>query len=246
MASSQIVTRQIDYSAGSTKLKGMLAVDSAVAGKRPGIVVFGEWWGFNPYLRRRAQDLAALGYAALAADVYGDGVVAADAEEAGRRMNALFADMNATSARIRAAVDTLAQQPEVDSSRLGAMGYCLGGALSLHAARTGLPLRGVASFHGSLGKTHAAKAGDVKAKVLVCHGAEDKLVSTEELAGFREEMNALGVELEFHSYPGALHGFTNPEATANGKKFGLPLAYDAAADRQSWNDSQAFWRRVMA
>ena len=244
MATQDIRAETVTYSGGGRTLKGYIAWDAAQAGPRPGIVVFGEWWGLNEYVKRRARELAALGYVALAADVYGDGRLAADAAEAGQLMNGLFADMAATSDRVKAAVDTVAKQPSVDGTRLGAMGYCLGGALSLHAARLGLPLKGVASFHGSLGRTHPAKPGDVKASVLVCHGADDKFISAEELAGFKDEMRELGVDLKFVSYPGALHGFTNPEATRNGEKFGLPLKYDAATDQQSWGEMVAFWKRV--
>jgi len=243
---ADIKTETLTYDAGGTTLESFLACDASQSGKRPGIVVFGEWWGLNDYLKGRARQLAELGYVALAADVYGHAKRAADPDEAGKLMNGLFADMSATSERVKAAVAKLAARPEVDASRMGAMGYCLGGALSLHAARLGLDLKGVASFHGSLGKTHPANKGDVKAKVLVCHGADDKFVSDEELAGFKKEMQELGVDLEFKSYPGALHGFTNPEATRNGERFGLPLKYDAAADQQSWDDMKAFWKRVFA
>jgi len=246
MATQDIRTETVSYSGGGRTLKGYLAWDAAQPGPRPGIALFGEWWGLNDYLKRRAREVAALGYVALAADMYGDGRLAADSTEAGQLMSGLFADMAATSDRVRAAIDTLAHKASVDKSRLGAMGYCLGGALSLHAARLGLPLKGVASFHGSLGKTHPAKPGDVKASVLVCHGADDKFISADELAGFKDEMRELRVDLKFVSYPGAIHGFTNPEATRNGEKFGLPLRYDAATDQQSWNEMVAFWKRVFA
>lgn len=243
---ASIHTETITYSAGGKTLKSYLAYDSAVTGPRPGIAVFGEWWGLNDYLKQRARELAGLGYVALAADVYGDARQATDASEAGTLMNSLFADMAATSERIVAAIDALRARPQVDSARVGAMGYCLGGALSLHAARLGLPLRGVASFHGSLSKTHPARRGEVKASVLVCHGGADKFISEEELAGFRREMADLGVDLEFISYAGVLHGFTNPEATRNGERFNLPLKYDQQADQQSWQAMQTFWTRVFA
>jgi dienelactone hydrolase len=242
---ADIRTETVTYNAGGATLAGYLAWDASQQGARPGIVVFGEWWGLNDYQKRRARQLAELGYVALAADMYGDGRTAADATEAGNLMNGLFADMEGTTAKVRAAVAQLARRPGVDPARLGAMGYCLGGALALHAARLGLDLRGVASFHGSLGKTHPASKGDVKARVLVCHGEDDSFVSAEEQAAFRQEMDDLGVDYRFIAYPGAKHGFTNPDATENGRKYNLPLAYNEAVDRESWQEMKAFWSEVL-
>lgn len=243
---ADLKTETLTYDAGGVTLRSHFVCDASASGKRPGVVVFGEWWGLNDYIKGRARQLAELGYVALAADMYGDAKQAANPDEAGKMMNGLFADMPATTERIKTAIATLAARPEVDPSRMGAMGYCLGGALALHAARLGLDLKGVASFHGSLGKTHPARKGDIKAEVLVCHGAADKFISADELAAFKEEMRELGVDLEFKSYPDALHGFTNPGATEKGEKYGLPLRYDAAADARSWKDMQAFWQRVFA
>ena len=241
---ASVHTETLICNAGGKTLRNYLAVDTSRPGKRPAIAVFPEWWGHNDYLRRRARELAQLGFAALAVDIYGDGKEAADSTEAGTLMNGLFADMASTSARIRASIEQLRGHALVDGARLGAMGYCLGGALSLHAARLGLDLRGVACFHGALTRTHAAKKGEVKAAVLVCNGEADSLVPAEDIAAFRQEMTDLGVDLEWHSYPGAKHGFTNPEATEKGRKYGLPLAYDEKTDRQSWDDMKVFWARV--
>lgn len=243
---AKIETGALTYQAGGAELKSYTAWDAAQQGPRPGIVIFGEWWGLNDYQRRRARQLAELGYFVLAADVFGDGRVAADADEAGQLMNGLFEDMAATGARVRAAIEQLGRQPNVDPARLGAMGYCLGGALALHAARLGETLAGVVSFHGSLGRTHAAQPGDVKARVLVCHGEDDAFVSAEEQAGFRKEMDELGVDYKLVTYPGAKHGFTNPDATENGLKYKLPLEYNEAVDRESWQEMKGFWAGVFA
>jgi len=241
-----IVTKIVNYAAGDTNLEGYIAYDADISGPRPGVVVFGEWWGRTEYLKRRAREMAELGYVGLAADVYGGGQTAADPEQAGKLMGALMSDMDVVSTRVKAAVDVLASQPETDSTRVGAMGYCLGGALSLHAARIGLDLRGVVSFHGSLGQTHAAKPGDIKAKVLVCHGADDSFISPEELAGFKKEMADLNVDMNFIEYPGALHGFSNPEADAKAKKYGLGLAYNAEVDKNSFQAMREHWEKVFA
>lgn len=241
----KIQTQTLSYSAGGAALESYLAWDPAQAGPRPGVILLGEWWGMNDYLKRRARQVAELGYVALAADMYGGGAVAADSSEAGQLMSGLFADMTATGDRLRAHLTQLRAQPMVDGARIGAMGYCLGGALSLHAARLGLDLKGVISFHGALGRTHEAQPGDLKAEVLVCHGADDVMVPQDDVKAFQAEMQGLGAQLEFIAYPGAKHGFTNPEATEKGEKFGLPLAYNEDVDRQSWAAMKAFWARVL-
>lgn len=241
---ASVHTEVLRYSAGGVDLSSYLAVDTSQGGRRPALAVFPEWWGLNDYVRRRSRELAQLGCVALAVDMYGGGREAADATEAGALMNGLFADMAATTARVSAAIDQLSAHPLVDARRVGAMGYCLGGALALHAARLGIDLRGVVSFHGTLSRTHPAKKGDVKAEVLICHGEADGLVPAADQQGFHEEMAELAVPYQFISYPGAKHGFTNPEATEKGRKYNLPLAYDEKTDRQSWEDMKAFWQRV--
>jgi dienelactone hydrolase len=242
---TKIQTQTLSYSAGGAALESYLAWDPAQAGPRPGVILLGEWWGMNDYLKRRARQVAELGYVALAADMYGGGCVAADASEAGQLMNGLFADMTATGDRLRAHLAQLRAQPMVDGARIGAMGYCLGGALSLHAARLGLDLKGVISFHGALGRTHEAQPGDISAELLICHGADDVMVPPDDVKAFQAEMQSLGAKFEFIAYPGAKHGFTNPEATEKGEKFGLPLAYNEDVDRQSWAAMKAFWTRVL-
>jgi dienelactone hydrolase len=159
-------------------------------------------------------------------------------------MGGLFADIPSLNARLQAAYEQLRAHPLVDSDRIGAMGYCLGGALSLHMGRLGIPLKGVASFHGALTRVHEAKPGEFKAAVLICHGEADGMVPAEDQANFRKEMEQLGVDYQFNSYPGAKHGFSNPEATEKGKKYNLPLAYDEKTDRQSWEDMKSFWAKV--
>ena len=239
-----ITTEDVSYAAAGTTLRGHLAVDDAMRGKGPGILVVHEWWGVNDHMRRRARMLAELGYTALAADMYGEGRTATDPNGAGTLMNGVLADMKTGEARFRAAYDRLKSHDTVDSARVAAIGYCFGGAVVLHAARLGMPLAAVVSFHGALGSMHRPAPGGVKAKVLICHGAEDRLVSDAEVAAFKQEMDAAGADYRFVAYPGARHGFTNPEADANGKQFGIPLGYDSEADRRSWQDMQELFVRV--
>jgi len=234
----------ISYSAGGRPLESYLAYDSEITGKRPGLIVLPEWWGVNGYLRRRARDLASLGFVAMATDVYGGAREAADSTEAGSLTGELFKDDAALGVILKTAYEQLCAHPMVDPERIGAMGYCLGGALALHTARLGVSLRGVASFHGALSSTYKAIPGEFKASVLICHGEEDSMISIEDQTAFHNEMQYLGVDYQFISYPNAKHGFTNPEATDKGKKFNLPLAYDESSDCKSWNDMKIFWKKV--
>ncbi len=242
---ADIRTETVTYTAGGTTLRGFLAHPASSA-KAPGVLVVHEWWGLNDYIRRRAGMLAELGYTALAADMYGNGKTATDPAGANEAMSAVLADRGALEARLRAAVDRLQSEPGVDPARVAAIGYCFGGAVVLHAARIGLPLAAVVSFHGALGSFHTPAPGSVKAKVLVCHGAADALVPAADVTAFEQEMRDAKADYRLVQYPGAKHGFTNPEADENGTKYGLPLAYDAAVDRQSWSDMRELFTRALA
>ena len=239
-------TETVTYSAGSTTLRGFLAKPAATDVQRPGVLVVHEWWGLNDYIRGRARQLAELGYAALAVDMYGDGKTADDPGTAGKLMNEVLADVPGLEARLKAGYERLTAEPGVDGSRIAAIGYCFGGAVVLHAARVGAPLQAVVSFHGSLGSFHKPAPGSVKAKVLVAHGAADGFVPDADVAAFEQEMKDAKADYRIAKYPGALHGFTNPAADAKGKQFSIPLAYQKAADEQSWKDMQDLFKTALA
>ena len=241
---TDIRTQDVTYTAGDTTCNGHIAYDGAAGESCPGVLVVHEWWGLDDYIRGRARMLAELGYTALAVDMYGNGRTAADPDGAGALMSSVLGDMDAGTARLRAAFETLCGHPTVDADRVAAIGYCFGGAMVLHGARIGMDLKGVVSFHGSLGSFHKPARGEVKAKVLVCHGAADSLVSDEEIAGIEQEMADAGADFRFVAYDGALHGFTNPAATANGERYALPLKYDEAVDARSWNDMKALFSEI--
>ena len=190
--------------------------------------------------------LAELGYVALAVDMYTEGRTADDPENAGAMMNAVLEDMQSATARLEAARQTLASHTLCDSSRLAAIGYCFGGAMALHCARIGMDIGAAVAFHGSLGSFHRPSPGGIRAKILVCHGAKDALVPESDLAAFTEEMRQAEADFRVVAYENAMHGFTNPQATARGEKYGLPLAYDADADRESWEAMLAHFRQAWA
>ena len=229
-----IQTQSLTYSVGDATMVSQFVDDPDLKSQKPGILVLPEWWGVDGYIRRRAADLAGLGYAALAVDLYGEGESTDKPDRAEALMNTVLDDMDTGTKRLEMACSILAEQPGVDSSRLAAIGYCLGGAMVLHLARIGAALKAVVSFHGVLDSFYKPQPGEVKAKILVCHGGQDEYVSDESIQTFHDEMKAAEAQYEFVSYPGVLHGFTSPEADEFAEKYGLPLAYDEGTDKKSW------------
>ncbi len=236
VAEPKIAGKTVEYSAQGVVMKGYLAYEEAVKGKRPGVLVVHEWWGLNDYARKRAIMLAELGYTALAVDMYGDGKQAMHPDDAKKFSSELMKNFDDAKARFTAAMEFLKQQPSVDPTRIAAIGYCMGGGVVLNMARQGVDLKGVASFHGSLTPVKPAQPSSVKAKVLVLHGGDDKFIPPEQIEAFKQEMKSAGVDFQFISYPGAVHSFTNPEADGLGKKYNMPIAYNAQADKKSWDE----------
>jgi len=243
-AYASVVGKEVDYRANGVTMKGYLAYDDAKKGKRPGVLVVHEWWGHNDYARKRARMLAELGYTALAVDMYGGGKTAAHPKDAGAFAGEVKNNMDMATARFQAAKTLLARHEMVDSKYIAAIGYCFGGGIVLEMARRGLDLDAVVSFHGSLGTQSPAQPGQVKAKVLVCNGEADPFVKPEQITALKKEMKDAKVNFEFKSYPDAKHAFTNPAADEKGKKFNIPLAYNEAADKQSWSDMKSFLNKA--
>jgi dienelactone hydrolase len=243
---ASIKSEEITYQAGGTTLKGYIAYDSSIRGKRPGIIVVHEWWGLNEYVKYRARMLAELGYTALAVDMYGEGKTAANPEEASKLSSAVMSNLDQAEARFNAAVEVLKKHKTVDKRRLGAIGYCFGGGIVLNMAARGADLAGVASFHGSLGAVQPAKPGQIKARLFVAHGAADVFVTEEQVEAFKKNMRGAGADLTFISYPNATHAFTNPDSDRTAKEFKMPIAYNPEADRKSWEDLQSFLNGIFA
>ncbi len=236
---AKVIGEEVSYQANGTTLKGYLAYDKAVKGKRPGVLVVHEWWGHNEYARKRADMLAELGYVALAVDMYGAGKQASHPEDAQKFSSEIANNMALGRQRFEAAMELLKKQPTTNGSDIAAIGYCFGGAVVLQMAREGLDLDAVVSFHGSLGTTQPAQPGVVKAKILVAHGGADPFIKPEQITGFFAEMNQAEADYRFIAYSGAQHSFTNPDADVFGVKFNLPLKYNKQADQESWQAMQA-------
>ena len=234
-------TETINYRDGDVNLRGFLAYDETLSGKRPGILVMPEAFGLGAHARQRAQRLAELGYVALAGDPYGNGFEAKDLQEAIQRATELMQEPGKLRKRGHAALDTLAALPQVDSGRLAAIGFCMGGTFSLELARDSAPLKGIVSFHGGLGTQHPADKGQVKARILVCTGAEDPFVPADQVTAFQNEMTQAGADWQVISYGGTKHSFTNPEADSIGNP---GLAYNKLTDERSWKAMASFFEEI--
>ncbi|MFC3606206.1 dienelactone hydrolase family protein [Stutzerimonas tarimensis] len=246
LAYAEVQTQEVTYTAADgTRLVGYYAFDDALGEQaRPGVLVVHEWWGLNEYAKRRARDLAELGYSALAIDMYGEGRNTEHPKDAMSFMQQATQDAEAAKARFVAALDLLREQPRT-AEQIGAVGYCFGGRVVLDMARQGVPLAGVVSFHGALGTETRAAPGNVTARVLVQHGGADSMVSAEDVGAFNAEMVQADADYRFINYPGARHGFTNPDADRH-QAHGVDVAYDQQADERSWAAMRQFLEETFA
>jgi len=225
--------RPLPYAAGGVAFEGYYAAPEDGV-QRGGVLVVPEAPGLGAHVRRRVDALAQAGYAALGVDLNGGGALAASPEEARAWVGGLKADPEQLIARLDAALDALADQPEVDGDRLTAAGYCFGGWCALELARAGRPLRSVSLFHASLASVRGA--GAIAGSILVCAGDSDPFVPMEQVLAFQAEMREAGVAYELCLYGGVRHGFTD-DAHGSDAAFG----YSAKADARSWD---AFMREL--
>ena len=225
----------IYYSSDTTDLKGYLAYDESHGARRPGVIIVHEWWGHNQYVRERADMLAEMGYTAFALDMYGDGVLAEHPEDAGKFSGMIMSNLDMGMARFDAALEQLKSHPTVDPDKIAAIGYCFGGSVVLTMANSGRDLDAVAAFHSGV-QLPIMPGDDLKAKVLVCNGADDPFISPESVTAFKEAMDAANADYKYIAYEGAVHSFTSKYADEYGEKFELPLRYQKEADEASWHE----------
>jgi len=230
----------ISYKIDTLTMDGYIVYDENITGKRPAVLVVHEWWGLNDYTKRRARELAALGYIAMAVDMYGNGKRADNPTDAGNLAGPFYQNPVMAKAHFDAAVTKLKEYVQVDTANMAGIGYCFGGGVLLNIARMGEGLKGIVSFHGSLLGTPLDK-NLLKANILVLHGDDDQFVPPSEVTAFKKQMDSIGAKYTFKSYAGATHAFSNPDATAMGEKYKIPIAYNAAADTASWNEMKLFF-----
>lgn len=237
---AKIVTKTIDYKQGDTVLEGFVAYDDSISGKRPGVLVVHQWLGLTDYEKHRAEQLAALGYVAFCADIYGKGVRPKDTGEAGAQAGKFKSDRALLRARVNAGLDVLARDPLVDPKRMAAIGYCFGGTTVIELALSGADIAGVVSFHGGLDAPSPADAKNIKCKVLALAGADDPFQNPNDLAAFEQEMRDAKVDWQITFYGGAVHSFTQPNPG-----FVNPGAhYNEKADKRSWQAMKDFFAEI--
>ena len=237
-------TRDLDYRCDDVTLRGYLTWNDNAAGPRPGVLVFHEGLGLGEFAMERTRRLAELGYVALAADMFGDRRQANNLQEVATLVGGLRAEPEKLRARGRAALSTLAALPQVDATRLAAIGFCFGGSVVLELAREGADLKAVVSFHGALATKMPAQSGRVTACVLVLTGANDPLAPPDQVAAFENEMREGGVrDWQVISYGNTLHGFTNPAADGSMMRTAL---YSEQADRRSWASMRSLFDEVFS
>jgi dienelactone hydrolase len=239
---SSIKEDSVSMTISGKNYTGFVAYNDNEKGSRPAIIVVPEWWGLNDYTRSRAKQLAGLGYIAMAIDMYGNGKLGTDPKMAQELATPYYNDPTMAKTHIDAAIEKIKTFPQADTSRIAAIGYCFGGFIVLNAAKLGADLKGVVTFHGGLGGV-APQKDLLKAKILVCHGGADEFENPH-VAEFKKQMDSVVADYTFKVYPNATHAFSNPEATETGKKFNMPIAYNAAADSASWNDMKEFFKKI--
>lgn len=235
---AKVQTKSVAYAHGEVQLVGHLAWDDASKAKRPGVLVVHEWWGLNDYARKRAEQLASMGYVAFAVDMYGKGKVTTHPDQASAWMKETTANVKHWQARARKGLTILQNHDLVDANRMAAIGYCFGGATVTQLAYSGAPIKGVVSFHGSLPLPASNHVAGTKAKMLIAHGNADPFLTEEHIQKFRTTLDQAGVDWQMIVYARARHSFTNPGAD----QFGMDaLKYNKKADQRSWRHMQLFF-----
>ena len=235
-------TQVVEYAQGDTVLEGYLAYDQSLEGKRPGVLVVHDWMGLKDFDRQKVEELAKMGYVALAADIYGQGVRPQTTDEAREQATIYRSNRQLLRDRARAGLQVLRNHPLSQNNRLAAIGYCFGGSTVLELARSGAEVAGVVSFHGNLDTPNPSDANNIRGKVLVLHGADDPLVPAKQVAAFQEEMRQAGVDWQMISYGGAVHSFTNPKAGSDPSK---GTAYNRDVDKRSWEAMKLFFAEIL-
>ena len=235
IAHAAIKTQYVDYTHGSTPLKGYLAYDDSVSGRRPGVLLVHYRGGLAEATLKNAEMIARLGYVVFAEDIFGKDVLPATVPEMTALTDIYNKDRALMRTRAQAGFDVLRRHPMVDPAKLAIIGYCFGGTVAVELAETGAPVVGMVAVHGSFRDFTPADARNIKGRVLILHGAEDPVAPLEEVNKLVADLRAAKVNWQLELYSGALHGFTTPTSPS-----------DERADREYKGAIQRFFKEVFA
>lgn len=239
---AQVQTKTLEYRDGDVILEGFVAWDPAkTTTPRPGVLVVHQWLGLTDYEKSRCKQLAELGYVAFALDIYGHDVRPANVQEAAKLSGTYKADRQLYRRRLKLGLEQLQKQPGVDTRKLAAIGYCFGGTGAIELARSGADIAGLVSFHGGLDSPNPADGQQIKAKILICHGADDPFVPAADIEAMQAEFDKAHVDWQMISYSGTVHSFTQPMA---GNDNSRGAAYNALADQRSWGAMLQFFQEI--
>lgn len=240
---AEIVTQDIEYSSGGSIMQGYAAYDNSISGKMPCVLIVHQWKGLGEYEKMRAKQLAEMGYFAMAVDVYGKGVRPSTPEEASKEAGKYYSDRMLLRERLKAGLDEMLKQPQADPDRVAAIGYCFGGSSVIELARSGADIDGVVSFHGGLKSGGTNDAQNIRASMLILHGADDPYISPDDKVSFQKEMADAKVDMVFVEYSGAVHSFTDKGA---GNDNSRGAAYNETADKRSWQAMKDFFNEIFS
>jgi dienelactone hydrolase len=233
--------KAVTYKDGIQVLNGFKIQPVKRSASRPGILILPAWRGIDKLSKDTAKNLAALGYYAFIADIYGEGNYPKDNVEAGKKAGFYKSNIADYQKRIKLALNELILSG-ANPDNIVVIGYCFGGTGALEAARGHLNVKGVVSFHGGLAKDTARVIEPITAKILVCHGADDPYESKEEITAFQQEMRDTKADWQMIYYANAVHSFTNPEAGNDNSK---GAAYNEKAAKRSWEHLKLFLSEVL-
>lgn len=231
----------LEYRDGDTVLEAYVAAPDSGA-KRPAVLINHAWAGRGAFECSKADQLAELGYVGIALDNYGKGVLGNSMEENSALMTPFMQDRARLRQRLRAGIAAAAKLPQVDTTRIAAIGFCFGGLCALDMARGGADLRGVVSFHGLFKPPGDLPNEKIRARVLALHGHDDPMVPPDAVLALEQELTAAGADWQIHAYGGTMHAFMNPDANApqNG------MAYNPVVAARAWTSMKNFLTEVLA
>ncbi|HXH75970.1 MAG TPA: dienelactone hydrolase family protein [Bacteriovoracaceae bacterium] len=231
----------ITFQEGPSRFESKISLPKDFKDKVPLVIVVHEWWGRTPYILNRAKMLNQAGYAAMAVDLFGDNKTSDNPSDAQNLATPFYQNPEMGISRLKKYIEMASKDPHVNPHLIYVIGYCFGGTQALNLARSGADVKGVVSFHGGLASKFPTMV-NLKPKILVMTGTADPMVPAKDVKAFEKEMQSVNADFKIINYEGAKHAFTNPKATEIGKKYNIPIAYDKAADEDSWLELLKFLR----